>query len=196
MIIIIFIMHTSINNRVVTVDIESTASTLTYRFQNNQNTIQKTCRVVYGVCSQQQVFTVEGNSTSGSPDRVTLQLSLPSGMNCYTYTLTANDGTSTAMVEGRINLSGKHTLYYDDIIVDHNNFYYNYDYASCILNTDEGSTKSNVAAIVVPIVLILILIAVVVAITTVLVIWKFRSHDRKEDYHVYEGKIMRSFSIV
>ena len=97
--------------------------------------------------------------------------------------------------EGSISLVSIRTLYYDDIIVDHNN-YYNYDYASCILHTDEGSTNSNVAAIIVPIVLILILIAVVVAITTVSVIWKFRSHDRKEDYHVYEGKIMRSFSIV
>ena len=107
-------MHTSIigcTNRVVTVDIESTASTLTCQFQNNQNTIQKTCRVVYGVCGQQQIFTVEGNSTAGSPDRVTLQLNLPSGTNCYTYAITANDGTSTAMIEGRMNLSGKHTLY-------------------------------------------------------------------------------------
>ena len=76
---------------------------------------------MYGVCGQQQVFTVEGNSTAGSPDRVTLQLNLPSGTNCYTYTLTAYDGTSTAMVEGRVNLSGKHNiLHYDDIIVDHN----------------------------------------------------------------------------
>ena len=56
------------------------------------------------------------------------------------------------------------------------------------MHTDEGSTKSNVAAIVVPIVVILILIAVVVAITIVLVIWKFRSSNHKEDYHVYEGK--------
>ena len=64
------------------------------------------------------------------------------------------------------------------------------------MHTFEGSTRSNVAAIVIPIVVILILIVVVVAITTVVVIWKFRSHDRKEDYHVYEGKIMRSFSIM
>ena len=54
--------------------------------------------------------------------------------------------------------------------------------AFCI---DEGST--NVAAIIVPIVIILILIVVVVAITIVVVIWKFRSRDRKKDYHVYEG---------
>ena len=133
---------------------------------------------MYGVCSQEQVFAVEGNSTVESPDRVMLQLSLPSGTNCYTYTLTAYDGTSTAMVEGRVDLSGKHILY--DIIID------------CIMImllafcTDEGST--NVAAIVIPIVVILILIVVVVAITIVLVIWKFRSRDHKEDYHVYEGK--------
>ena len=104
-------MHTPIigcTNRFVTVAIESAASTLTCRFQNNQNTIQKACRVVYGVCDQQQVFTVEGTTTAGSTDRVTLQLNLPGGTNCYTYTITAYDGTSTAMVEGRINLSGKH----------------------------------------------------------------------------------------
>ena len=107
-------MHTPITectNRFVIVDIESAASTLTCRFQNDQNTIQKTCRVVYGVCSQEQVFTVEGNSTAGSPDRVMLQLSLPSGTDCYTYTLTAYDGMSTALVEGRVNLSGKHNNY-------------------------------------------------------------------------------------
>ena len=104
-------MHTSIiecANRFVTADIELTASILTCQFQNNQNTIQKTCRVVYGVCGQQQVFTVEGITTAASPDRVTLQLSLLSGTNCYTYTITAYDGTSTAMVEGKVNLSGKH----------------------------------------------------------------------------------------
>ena len=131
-IIIIFIMHTPIigcTNRVVTVAIESTASTLTCRFQNNQNTIQKICRVVYGVCGQQLVFIVEGTTTAESPDRVTLQLSLPSGTDCYTYILTANDGTSTAMVEGRVNLSGKH----NDIIIIIDRIHV-YDCASCILH--------------------------------------------------------------
>ena len=114
-------MHTSIiecANRFVTADIELTASILTCQFQNNQNTIQKTCRVVYGVCGQQQVFIVEGNSTAGSPNRVTLQLNLSRGTNCYTYTLTAYDGTSTAMVEGIVNLSRKHVLYDNNIIID------------------------------------------------------------------------------
>ena len=171
------IIHVGCTNRFVTVDIESTASTLTCQFQNDQNTIQKTCRVVYGVCDQQQVFTVEGNSTAGSPDRVTLQLNLPSGTDCYTYTLTAYDGTSTAMIEGRVSLSGKHCHSPLILFIVYNNNYY--DYASYILHTDEGST--NVAAIVVPIVIILILIIVVVAITIVFVIWKFRSHDCKED---------------
>ena len=60
--------------------------------------------------------------------------------------------------------------------------------------TDEGST--NVAAIIVPVVVILILIVVIVVIVIVFVIWKFCFHDRKEDYHVYEGKILQSFSTV
>ena len=60
--------------------------------------------------------------------------------------------------------------------------------------TDEGST--NVAAIVVPIVIILILIVMVGVIIIILVIWKFCSRDRKEEYHIHEGKIMQNFSTV
>ena len=60
--------------------------------------------------------------------------------------------------------------------------------------TDEGST--NVAAIVVPIIIVLTLIVTVGVIIIVLVIWKFRSRNHKEDYHIHEGKIMQSFSIV
>ena len=56
--------------------------------------------------------TAEENSTSESSDRVTLQLSLPSGSNCYVYTVTASDGTSTAMVEGMVGQPGKHVFYH------------------------------------------------------------------------------------
>ena len=62
--------------------------------------------------------------------------------------------------------------------------------------TGEGSAKLNVFVIVIPIVVILILIVMVVAITIVLVIWKFRFRDRKEDYHVCEGKIMQNTSTI
>ena len=61
--------------------------------------------------------------------------------------------------------------------------------AFCI---DEGST--NVAAIVVPIVIILTLIVAVGVVVIVLAIWKFRFRDRKEDYHIHEGKIIGSFN--
>ena len=146
--------------------------------------------MVYGACGQEQVFTIEGNSTAGSPDRVKLQLSLPSVTNCYTYIIAAYDGTSTAMVEGRVDLSGKHIILYMIVLL----MVHNIMIMLLAFCTDEGST--NVAAIVVPIVVILMLIVVVVAITIVLVIWKFRSRDHKEDYCMCEGKMTRSFSTV
>lgn len=101
---------TGCTNRLVTVDVDSAASTLTCQFQNDQNTVQKTCSVEYSICGQEQVFTTKGNSTLELPDRVTLQLSLPSGSNCYAYTIRASNGTSTVIVEGKMDPSGKHMV--------------------------------------------------------------------------------------
>ena len=107
-----FIIHTpsiACTNEFVTVSAGSTASTFTCQFHNNQNTDQKTCSIEYSVCGEEQIFTVEGNATVESPNRVTLEISLPSGSDCYTYTITAFDGSSTAMVEGRVGSPGKCT---------------------------------------------------------------------------------------
>ena len=106
-------MHTppiACTNRFVTVTVnaDSTTSTLTCQFHNTQNTNQRTCSAEYSVCDEEQVFTVEGNSTLESPDRVTLEISLPSESDCYTYTITAYNGSRTAMVEGKVDTSGKH----------------------------------------------------------------------------------------
>ena len=94
-------------NTFVTVNVDSAASTLTCQFQNNQNTIQKTCSLEYRVCNQEQIFPTRGNSTVELPNTVILQISLPEGSDCYTYTITANDGTHTVMVEGRVDPPGK-----------------------------------------------------------------------------------------
>ena len=107
-----FIVHTPLiecTNSFVTVNVDSATSTLTCQFQNTQNTNQKTCSVEYRVCGQEQALTAIVTNTSESTNRVTLQLSLPNnGVNCYTYTVTASDGISTAMVEGRSDQPGKH----------------------------------------------------------------------------------------
>ena len=95
-------------NRFVTVDIDPAASVLTCLFQNNHSSIETTCSVEYGKCDQEQVFKNEGNSTLESPYRVTLQLRLPSGSDCYMYTVTASDGVSTVVVVGKIG-SGKYS---------------------------------------------------------------------------------------
>ena len=65
----------------------------------------------YSLCNQERVFTMERNSTLEFPNRVTLQLGLPSGSDCYTYTIRASDGTSTVVVEGRVDPSGKHIIH-------------------------------------------------------------------------------------
>lgn len=57
----------------------------------------------YSLCNQEQVFSDEGNNTLESPNRVTLQLRLPSGSDCYNYTVTASYGASTIIAEGRVN---------------------------------------------------------------------------------------------
>ena len=90
---------------------DSTSSTLTCQFQNNQNTNKKTCSVKYSVCDEEQIFTVEGNTTLESPNKVTLEINLPNGSDCYTYTITAFDGSNTVMVEGKVKPSGKQRLY-------------------------------------------------------------------------------------
>ena len=92
---------TGCTNEFVTVEIDSTTSTLTCRFQNNLNTVEKTCSAVYSLCNQEDIFTTMGNSTSEFPNQVTLQI--PSGSDCYTYTIRASDGTSSVMVQGRVD---------------------------------------------------------------------------------------------
>ena len=93
-------------SKLVTVNINSTASTLTCVFQNNESSIEKTCSVKYADCNQEEasIYT-EGNSTLEFPDRVILQIILPSGSDCYTYTVRAYDGANnTVAVEGRVDL--------------------------------------------------------------------------------------------
>ena len=98
-----FIIITGCTNEFITVDIDSTTSTLTCLFQNKQNTVEKTCSVEYSLCNQDTVFTSEGNSTVEFPDRVVLKINLPSGSDCYMYTVHANDSTNTVMVEGSVD---------------------------------------------------------------------------------------------
>ena len=80
-------------NRIVTVT-GSTAA-LTCQFLSSQISVEKTCHVDYSVCGQEQIISTEGNSTLEIPNRVILQLSLPSGSDCYTYTVIASDGVSS-----------------------------------------------------------------------------------------------------
>ena len=61
------------------------------------------CSIEYTLCGQEQVFSNEGNSSLEAPDRVKLQLSLPSGSDCYMYAVTASDGASTVIVVGMID---------------------------------------------------------------------------------------------
>lgn len=65
--------------------------------------------MVYRVCDQEGMFSNEGNSTLESDNEVILQLELSSGVNCYSYRVTASDGTNTVVVDGRVNqeLHGK-----------------------------------------------------------------------------------------
>ena len=79
---------------------DSTTSTLTCLFQNDQKSVKKTCSVEYSICNQDRVFYEVGNNTLEFPDRVTLEIK---ESDCYTYTIIASDGTKTVMVEGRVN---------------------------------------------------------------------------------------------
>lgn len=79
---------------------------------------QKTCSVEYGVCGQEQEYTTKGNHTSESSNRVILQLlQLPSGSSCYTYTITASDGTDTVIVKGMVDLPGKCNWFMHKVII-------------------------------------------------------------------------------
>ena len=93
------------SNKLVTVNVNSTASTLTCIFQNNESSIEKTCSVKYEDCNREQASKyTEENSTLEFPDRVILQIILPSGSDCYTYTVTTYDGANnTVAVEGRVD---------------------------------------------------------------------------------------------
>ena len=100
------IHSTGCTNKIVIVNFNSTASTLTCIFQNNESSIEKMCSVKYADCNQEEASKyTEGNSTLEFPDRVILQIILPSGSDCYTYTVRANDGTNnTVAVKGRVDL--------------------------------------------------------------------------------------------
>ena len=89
-------------NEFVMVDDDPVASTLTCLFLNSPNTTTKFCSVEYGLCNQQR-FYYEGNSTLEFPNMVTIQIDLPSGSDCYMYTVRASDGTGTVIVEGRVD---------------------------------------------------------------------------------------------
>ena len=73
---------TGYTNEFVTVETDSTPSTLTCLFQNHQNTVEKKCSVEYSLCNQEEVLSTAENSTLEFPNQVTLQI--PSGSDCYT----------------------------------------------------------------------------------------------------------------
>ena len=62
----------------------------------------------YSECDQEKEVFKEGNSTiMESPNKVILQLDLSSGIDCYTYQVTASDGTNAVVVDGRDDQRGK-----------------------------------------------------------------------------------------
>ena len=62
----------------------------------------------YSECDQEKEIFKEGNSTIlESPDKVILQLDLSSGADCYTYQVTASDGTNTVVIQGKDDQRGK-----------------------------------------------------------------------------------------
>ena len=97
--------NTGCTNDFVTVNIDQSASTLTCLFWNSPNTTIKTCNVQYSQCDREPVFVSNGNSTSEYPNTVILRFVLPSGSDCYTYTVRASDGTSNVVLKGRIDSS-------------------------------------------------------------------------------------------
>ena len=106
------IHFTACVNRFVMVDFDQAASTLTCQFQSTtQSSAERMCSVKYSVCDQEEIFSNEGNSTTMvSSDKVILPLRLPSGSDCYTYRVTASDGTNTVVVEGTNDQRGKHVV--------------------------------------------------------------------------------------
>jgi hypothetical protein len=85
------------------VDINRIDSTLTCLFLGNQSSIERTCSVEYSICGQEEDFTAKGNSTLESPYMVILQLDLPGGSECYTFTVRATDGASTVAIMGKVD---------------------------------------------------------------------------------------------
>ena len=108
---------TECTNEFVTVETNSVASTLSCLFKNNQSDSTNVCRVEYTPCNQEETFTSERNSTLDFPNKVTLQIDLPSGSDCYTYIVRASDGTSMVIVDGTVAPAGKQ--YYRYAVIGH-----------------------------------------------------------------------------
>ena len=84
-------------NQFVKVEYIPETTTISCIFQNTSDLSPKSCSVKYGTCDQ-EMYTIQGNTTDQSPFTVMLELN-SNPMNCYV--VTASNDTLTLMVNGR-----------------------------------------------------------------------------------------------
>ena len=91
-------LNSECTNRFVRVSYDPTATTISCTFENRLDSSIKSCSVKYGVCGQ-EMYLIQGNTTTESPFMVTLKLNSSAvySMNCYI--VTASNETLTLMVK-------------------------------------------------------------------------------------------------
>ena len=75
----------------------------------------KFCSVLYGTCSQ-EMYTIQGNATEGSPFMITVKLNSSIVRSRNYYIVTASNGTYEIRVNGSTNLSGMSEGFNSDVI--------------------------------------------------------------------------------
>lgn len=89
------------NNNFVDVNYDINRGSVICTFSDMNDESEKSCSITYGVCRQQEVKTIHGNSTGY---QITLELDDLQNAN-YCYVATINNSTFTVNVNGRIEQS-------------------------------------------------------------------------------------------
>ena len=99
--VVINITSTDVINHFLAVEFDSSASTITCVFLNQQDNSGKSCSVVYGLCGENPHLSNQGVPTSTS-NSIILQLQFENQTETdFCYSVTASNGTFSAIVVGR-----------------------------------------------------------------------------------------------
>ena len=100
-VIVIYITSLDDINRFLAVKFDSSGSTITCIFLNQQDNSEKSCSIAYGLCGENPHLSSQGVPTSTS-NSIILQLQFENKTEFdYCYLVTASNGTFSVIVEGR-----------------------------------------------------------------------------------------------